>query len=132
MNKQTAQTFCKHVLVRPHDLNHAGTLFGGTMMAWADEMAFIAATLEYPRCTFVTKVFHEFDFISGTRDGDIIQIEAKVLKTGCSSVTVAVKAINALTNQEIFKTSAVMVNARNGKSASISSSGVAGKEKPSR
>src|ERR1051325_2777736 len=94
--------FTKQILVRPHDLNHAGTLFGGTMMAWADEMAFIAATLTYPHCTFVTKVFHEFNFIRGTKDGDIIQIEAEVLKTGNTSVMVAVKAINAVTGQEIF------------------------------
>lgn len=121
MNDQTGRRFCKHVLVRPHDLNHAGTLFGGAMMAWADEMAFIAATLSHPHCTFATKVFHEFDFIRGTKDGDIIQIEAEVMQTGRTSVTVAVKAINALTNQEIFKTSAVMVNARNGRSFPISS-----------
>ncbi len=111
--------FTKQILVRPQDLNHAGTLFGGAMMAWADEMAFIAATLTYPHCTFVTKVFHEFNFISGTRDGDIIQIEAEVLKTGRTSVSVAVKAINAVTGQAIFDTSAVMVNVRQGRSIPI-------------
>ena len=115
------ERFCKQILVRPHDLNHAGTLFGGTMMAWADEMAFIAATLTHPHCTFVTKVFHKFDFINRAMDGDIIQIEAEVLRTGNTSVTVAVKASNTLTGQEIFQTTAVMVNARQGKSIPITS-----------
>ncbi|RYD82356.1 MAG: hypothetical protein EOP84_09515, partial [Verrucomicrobiaceae bacterium] len=55
-----AQPYSRYLLVRPQDLNHAGTLFGGAMMAFADEMAFIAATLTYPGCTFVTKVFKEF------------------------------------------------------------------------
>ena len=91
------------------------------MMAWADEMAFIAATLTYPHCTFVTKVFHEFNFISGTKDGDIIQIEAEVLKTGNTSVTIGVKAGNAMTGQQIFNTTAVMVNAKGGETIRIDS-----------
>lgn len=117
--KTVSRKFTKTILVRPQDLNHAGTLFGGAMMAWADEMAFIAATLTYPDCTFVTKVFHEFNFIRGSRDGDIIQIEAEVSKTGRTSVTVAVRADNAATGEEIFHTSAVMVNVANGRSVSI-------------
>src|SRR5271165_5813171 len=51
------KVFSNYFLVRHRDLNHAGTLFGGTMMAWADELAYIAASLSYPDCTFVTKVF---------------------------------------------------------------------------
>src|SRR5438132_8815065 len=89
------------------------------MMAWADEMAFIAATLRYPHCTVVRKVFHEFNFISGTKGGDIIQIEAEVLNTGTTSVTIGVKAKNTITGQQIFDTTAVMVNAKNGKSIPI-------------
>jgi acyl-CoA hydrolase len=118
----SSQKFCKNNLVRPQDLNHAGTLFGGAMMAWADEMAFIAATLTYPHCTFVTKVFHDFNFICGATDGDIIQIEAEIVKTGNTSVTVAVKAINAVTGREIFHTTAVMVNVKEGRSIPIDGS----------
>jgi acyl-CoA hydrolase len=92
------------------------------MMAWADEMAYIAATLTYPHCTFVTKVFSEFNFIHGATDGAIIEIDAELLKTGVTSVTVCVNASNAITGQEIFKTCAVMVNAREGKSFPINPS----------
>lgn len=113
------QPYSKYFLVRSQDLNHAGTLFGGAMMALADEMAFIAATLTYPGCTFVTKLFKEFDFISGSVEGEIVKIEAQVLRTGRTSVTVAVHATNAVTGREIFQTEAVLVNARQGKSAPI-------------
>ncbi len=113
------QSYSRYLLVRPQDLNHAGTLFGGAMMAFADEMAFIAATLTYPGCTFVTKVFNEFNFISGPAEGEIVKIEAEVLGRGRSSVTVSVKASNAATNREIFKTEAVLVNAQHGKSVPI-------------
>jgi acyl-CoA hydrolase len=111
--------FTKQILVHPQDLNHSGTLFGARMMAWADEMAYIAATLTYPHCTFVTKVFNEFNFISGSTDGSIIEIEATVVKTGKTSVTVAVKASNAISGLGIFKTCAVMVNAKEGKTYPI-------------
>lgn len=111
--------FAKQILVHPQDLNHSGSLFGARMMAWADEMAYIAATLTYPHCTFVTKLFNEFNFISGSTDGNILEIEAEVIKTGTTSVTVSVRASNALTGQEIFKTRAVMVNARGGKAFPI-------------
>ncbi len=106
--------FTKTLLVRPQDLNHAGTLFGGTIMAWSDELAFIAATLTYPHCTFVTKVFHEFNFLAGAFEGDIITIAAQILKTGHTSVTVTVRGENSQTGQELFRTDTVMVNARNG------------------
>lgn len=111
--------FTKYLLIRPQDLNHAGTLFGGVMMSLADEMAFIAASLTYPHCTFVTKLFHEFNFIRGSREGDIIKIEAEVLGKGRTSVRVAVKATNAKTSEEIFQTEAVLVNARDGRSVAI-------------
>ena len=113
------QPFTKHFVVRPQNLNHAGTLFGGTLMAHADELAYVAATLTFPGCTFVTKVFCEFNFVSGAVEGDIIRTEAEVLSKGRSSVKVAVKALNAITAQEIFHTEAVLVNARNGKSIPI-------------
>src|SRR5690606_14256771 len=104
-----AQTFSKYFLVRSQDLNHAGTLFGGAMMSLADEMAFVAATLTYPGCTFVTKVFKEFDFISGSVEGEIVKIDSEVLHAGRTSVTVRVHAVNAVTGREIFQTEAVLV-----------------------
>src|SRR5258708_27676051 len=110
-----AQPFSKYFVVRPQDLNHAGTLFGGVMMAFADEMAFIAASLTHPGCTFVTKVFCEFNFISGSVEGDILRIEAEVLAKGRTSLRVAVRASNAISHRKIFETEAVLVNARGGR-----------------
>lgn len=111
--------FTSYFLVRPQNLNHAGTLFGGTMMAWSDEMAFVAASLTYPGCTFVTKMVQEFNFVSGPLEGDIVKIAAEVLRKGRSSVAVSVKAVNARNEAEIFHTEAVLVNAQHGKSVPI-------------
>ncbi len=114
-----AQVFSNYFLVRHRDLNHAGTLFGGTMMAWADELAYVAASLTYPGCNFVTKVFETFDFISGAAQGAIVRIDARIVSKGRSSVRVHVSGTWAVTGQAIFSTHAVMVNARDGKSVAI-------------
>lgn len=123
--------FTNYFLIRPQNLNHAGTLFGGTMMAWADEMAFVAASLTYPGCTFVTKVVREFNFVSGPVEGDIVKITAEVLGRGRSSVSVSVRASNARTDEKIFHTEAVLVNARDGKSEPIPESGSSNPPPPS-
>jgi acyl-CoA hydrolase len=89
------------------------------MMSWADELAFIAASLTYPGCDFVTKVFEQFDFIKGAGQGAIVRIDAQVISTGRSSVRVRVSGFWAVTGQPIFSTHAVMVNAKDGRSVPI-------------
>jgi acyl-CoA hydrolase len=89
------------------------------MMAWADELAYIAATLSFPGCTFVTKVFEQFDFVSGPSEGAIIRIDAHVISRGRSSARVHVSGIWAMNGQTIFTTQAVMVNAHGGHSVPI-------------
>jgi acyl-CoA hydrolase len=113
--------FSNYFLVRHKDLNHAGTLFGGAMMAWADELAYIAASLSYPGCDFVTKVFEQFDFIKGAAQGAIVRIDAHVVSRGRSSVRVQVSGAWAMSGQPIFSTYAIMVNARDGQSVPIPS-----------
>jgi acyl-CoA hydrolase len=111
--------YSNYFLVRHKDLNHAGTLFGGAMMAWADELAYIAASLSYPGCDFVTKIFEKFDFIKGPAQGAIVRIDAQVVSKGTSSVRVQVSGVWAVSGQPIFSTYAIMVNARDGVSVPI-------------
>jgi len=115
----TDATFSNYFLVSHKDLNHAGTLFGGAMMAWADELAYIAASLTYPDCDFVTKVFETFDFLAGPARGAIIRIDAKVVSKGRTSVRVRVSGYWAASGQPIFTTHAVMVNAKEGQAVEI-------------
>ena len=111
--------YSNYFLVRHKDLNHAGTLFGGAMMAWADELAYIAASLSYPGCDFVTKIFEKLDFIKGPAQGAIVRIDAQVVSKGSSSVRVQVSGAWAVSGQPIFSTYAIMVNARDGISIPI-------------
>lgn len=43
-----------HQLVLTEHLNHYGFLFGGTLLKWVDESAYICARLDYPGKSFVT------------------------------------------------------------------------------
>ena len=103
------------LLIRPEFLNHGGTVFGGYMMQWADDMAYNAASLAYPHANFVTRLFGQFDFKSPARVGDIIKVISEVESTGTTSCKIVVWAVNARDGVEIFRTFAVMVNVRDGR-----------------
>lgn len=107
------------VLIRHEFLNHYGTVFGGYMMQWADDMAYSAASLAFPSARFVTRCFGEFNFTTPVQLGDIVKIYGVVEKVGQTSCTVNVWAVNARTNAQVFQTFAVMVNVRGGKKAPL-------------
>jgi acyl-CoA hydrolase len=116
MNLSPAQLILheKTLLIRPEFLNHGGTVFGGYMMQWADDMAYNAASLAFPAANFVTKLFGPFDFRSPGRAGDILKIFSQVESAGTTSCTIKVWAVNARTHADVFRTYAVMVNVLNG------------------
>lgn len=109
----------KTIMIRPEYLNYAGTLFGGYMMKWADDMAYNAASLTFPNGTFVTRLFGQFDFHMPVRQGDIIKVFSQVEEKGETSCKVRVWAVNARTGKSVFNTFAVMVNVKDGKKAPI-------------
>ena len=111
----------KTVLIRPEFLNHGGTLFGGYMMQWADDMAYNAASLAFPDAIFVTKLFGQFDFTSPVIAGDIIKIFSQVESVGTTSCKIQVWAVNARTGSEVFRTFAVMVNVKDGRKTALTS-----------
>jgi len=105
----------KTLLMRPEFLNHGGTLFGGYMMQWADDMAYNAASLAFPNAIFVTKLFGQFDFTSPAVAGDIIKIYSQVESVGTTSCKITVWGVNARNGAEVFHTFAVMVNVKDGR-----------------
>ncbi len=83
-----------HRLVLPGDLNHYGFLFGGRLLAWIDEASWIAASLDYPHCQFVTVAMDTVEFRQSVRDGTILMISCTREREGNTSVTYAVKVID--------------------------------------
>jgi len=75
-----------HKLVLPEHLNHYGYLFGGNLLKWVDEYAWIAATLEHPGCKFVTIAMNRVEFRKSVRQGVILRFAIQRSRRGNSSV----------------------------------------------
>lgn len=100
-----------HRLVLPGDLNHYGFLFGGRLTAWVDEAAWIAATLEYPDCQWVTVGMNSVEFHHSVRDGTILRICSKRIHEGKTSVTYELTVTNEQADSKvIFSTAITLVN----------------------
>lgn len=73
-------------LVLSEDLNQYGYLFGGRLLAWVDEASWIAASLEFPCCRFLTVGMDKVAFRHAVKKGEIIAIQSTLEKKGTSSV----------------------------------------------
>lgn len=80
-----------HKLVLPEHLNQFGYLFGGNLLKWVDEYAWIAASLDYPGCQFVTIGLDHVEFRKSVKGGSILKFIIEKSKTGRTSVQYAVK-----------------------------------------
>jgi hypothetical protein len=74
-------------LVMPENLNHYGMLFGGYMLKWVDEIAWVAATLEYPKHRFVTIGMDRVEFRHGVKQGTILRFHVEKTRVGNTSVS---------------------------------------------
>jgi acyl-CoA hydrolase len=83
-----------HRLVLPGDLNQYGFLFGGRLLAWIDEASWIAASLDYPHCQFVTVAMETVEFHHSVRDGTILRITSQREREGNTSATYSVKVVD--------------------------------------
>lgn len=98
-------------LVMAKDLNGADKLFGGTILAWIDEQAYIEVISLLKSNNVVTKFISEIEFISGAKCGDVVEIKTLFSKAGKSSVTLKVEVFNFTTQKSIATVNEiVMVN----------------------
>ena len=75
-----------HKLVLPQHLNHYGYLFGGNLLKWVDEYAWIAAVRDYPGRRFVTIGMSRVEFHRSVREGMILRFEIAQSRKGNTSV----------------------------------------------
>lgn len=98
-------------LVMSKDLNGANKLFGGTILAWIDEQAYIEVISILKSTNVVTKYISEIEFISGAQVGDVVEIRTTFVKAGKTSITLKVEVINFTTKKDIaIVNEIVMVN----------------------
>ena len=76
-------------MVFPEQTNHYGTLYGGQALALMDKAAFIAAS-RYSRRAVVTASSERVDFHVPVRQGQLVELLARVVATGKTSITVEV------------------------------------------
>lgn len=75
-------------LVRPEHLNGAGTIFGGTLLAWIDEAAAMAAMKKLRATQIATVAMDKIQFQRPVRAGSLVRIHLSVVAIGCTSITV--------------------------------------------
>ena len=77
-------------LVLPPDTNHLGTIFGGKILSYIDEIAAITA-MKHSKEVVVTASIDTVNFLSSAKVGDILYLEGVVISTGRTSMEVYVK-----------------------------------------
>ncbi|PLX66417.1 MAG: acyl-CoA thioesterase [Denitrovibrio sp.] len=103
-----------YVNVRPEHLNFHGYLFGGEMLKWLDEFAWMAASRDYPGATMVTVAIDNILFKNRVVNGSILHFVIEVFKTGTSSVTYNVEVFcdepGSFDEKEVFSSRITFVN----------------------
>ena len=96
-------------LVLQPDTNHMGTIFGGTVLAYIDEIAAITA-MKHSGKIVVTASIDTVTFLSSAKVGDILTLEGVVISTGRTSmeVYVKVKCQHSETGVETLTTTAIL------------------------
>lgn len=96
-----------HRLVLPEHMNQYGFLFGGYLLAWVDELAWMAATRDFPGCQLVTVAMNRVVFRRSVRQGVILRFEAVRLRTGNTSATYGISVFRDA--EEIFSNEVTLV-----------------------
>lgn len=76
-------------VVVPAITNLYDTLFGGTLLGWMDEVAFITAT-RFGRCAFVTVSLERTDFKHPIPAGTIVELVGRVETLGRTSIKIRI------------------------------------------
>jgi acyl-CoA hydrolase len=79
-----------YTLVRTEHLNHHGKLFGGQLLQWVDECAWLAAAREYGGSVLVTRAMDNSEFRHGVVNGSILRFNIERIREGKTSVTYSV------------------------------------------
>lgn len=102
--------FITRKIVGPDMLNPNGTLFGGMVMSWIDEVAFMSARRYSGRPFVVTASIDNITFVMPLRHGDHVILTSQVNYVGRTSMEIGVKVEreNPYTGERTQATSAYL------------------------
>ncbi len=87
MEKRETVEVVRTELILRSDTNHYGTIFGGKTLAMMDMTGALAA-MRFSNENVVTASFESIDFKKPIREGDIVEVVARVIYTSKSSLVV--------------------------------------------
>jgi len=97
-----------YAIVRQEHLNHYGFLFGGALLKWVDEYAWLVASRDFPGCPLVTVGMDKISFRKPVLNGSILRFNIKPAKQGQTSIQYTVDvyadAPGANYEQTVFST----------------------------
>jgi acyl-CoA hydrolase len=101
-------------LILPEFLNNQGTLFGGHLLKWIDEFAYITASLEYPGNRFVTVALDKVVFKHRIAGGQVLRFRVEKSHLGNTSVEYLVRVFGTKVQGDeekvLFETRITFVN----------------------
>ena len=102
-----------YTIVRPEHLNHHGYLFGGQLLKWVDENAWLTAARDFPGYVLVTRAMDRIEFATRVANGSILRFSILPERQGNSSVTYSVEVFadepGAVSEKRVFSTRVVFV-----------------------
>ena len=104
-------------LVLPEFLNDQGFLFGGNLLKWVDESAYITASLEFPGNRLVTVSLSEVNFKHPIQPGELLCFDVQLTRVGTTSVSYEIDVLGeklAGTKEPLFVTKITFVNVGDG------------------
>ncbi|NVJ58824.1 MAG: acyl-CoA thioesterase [Gammaproteobacteria bacterium] len=99
-------------LVLPGHMNHQGSLFGGNLLSWIDEVAYMTANLHFPNHRFVTIALDNVEFKNRIDCGEIICFTVTLQKQGNTSLNYYIAVSGTRSNVEVvlFETTITFVS----------------------
>lgn len=88
-------------LVLPEHNNHYGHLFGGHLLNWIDEFAYITAAVDFPGRRFVTVAMDDVEFRHRIYTGEVLRFSVEQTTKGTTSVTYAVSVFSTGTSSAV-------------------------------
>ena len=85
MDNQLSMSF----LAEPSDVNFGGHVHGGEVMKWMDQIGF-ALAVKYSKGYAVTKFVDNINFMSPMKIGDLISLNAKIIRCGQTSMQIEI------------------------------------------
>ena len=108
----TSPSMQHHKLVLPEHMNHQGSLFGGYLLMWIDEVAYVSANLQFPGHRFVTVALDNVEFKHRIECGEIICFNVSLERQGNTSLTyhIAVTGKRSSASPLLFETRVTFVS----------------------